>query len=650
MPEIDLPDGHYFSMSGLITAGTGGQTRALLMRNRLLAQRSGIAPILLTFDRKPHYPQVRQSLRERGELVDPMQLVNIFEWYRDTDIDHMPPTGDPLPDVQGLDAVDSPHPDGSTYSTHYLHRRAHNEVIVDYRRRDGSVYLRTPGDAVAKTARPTDVFLVNSLGQPVGRWPTYRGWRQGWIIGLAPEAQRAFIISDSRSAVHNILPLPDERFHVLHLMHNIHVGGARRWNSVISPTYVPLLNGIADLDALVTLTDRQRQDVAARFGATNNLSVVPNPVEPRPRPDPLPAREEKRFTILTRLEPQKQLEHAIQAFALVLKEEPDAKLDIYGDGAERLMLENEIAKLGVGSSVTMKGHDPGAREALWTATGFIMSSRFEGYPLATLESMSHGCPVISYDIKYGPREQITHGVDGYLVEPGDAEGMADRVVEMIRNPALVARLSEAAFEKAEAHGHVAFLKDWRHALNEVIRKKERRTRLRSVKLTVTQLGYTHGLPAPVDRATSRLPERLSKLRLAAQLAGQSSSSSAFRVAPTMRFAGKLNVVGTSKASTLDDATITLDAICEATGSTVSIPVRARRNGDLFDVSASFDPAQCFSSIEDTAYALRFRLRLVWNNSSWQTFLARPKSWTANYEASFDASGELTMLRGPGAPR
>ena len=248
-------------------------------------------------------------------------------------------------------------------------------------------------------------------------------------------------------------------------------------------------------------------------------------MEPRLRPDPLPVREQKRFTILTRLEPQKQLEHAIQAFALVLKEEPDAKLDIYGDGAERLMLENEIAKLGVGSSVTLKGHDPSARQALWSATGFLMSSRFEGYPLATLESMSHGCPVISYDIKYGPREQITHGVDGYLVEPGDVQGMADRVVEMIRNPALVARMSEAAFDKAEAHGHVAFLKDWRHALNEVIRKKDRRTRLRSVKLTVTQLGYAQGLSAPVHRAASHLPEGLSKVRLAAQLAGQSSSSS-----------------------------------------------------------------------------------------------------------------------------
>ncbi len=55
-----------------------------------------------------------------------------------------------------------------------------------------------------------------------------------------------------------------------------------------------------------------------------------------------------------------------------------------------------------------------------------MTSSFEGYPLATLESMSRGCPVVSYDIRYGPREQISDGVDGFLVPPGDIELLAQR--------------------------------------------------------------------------------------------------------------------------------------------------------------------------------------------------------------------------------
>lgn len=629
-----MPAGQYFSLSGLITPGTGGQTRALLMRNRLFAQRAGIEPILLTFDPTPHYPQVRESLREQGQLVDPMRLLNIFEWHRDQDIDQMEPTGGPLPELGEFEAVDTRHPDGTVYKTRYLHRRSRAEVVVDYRRPDGSIYLRLPS---GKTPT-TNVTLVNSKGEPVGNWPDQRGWRQNWIIRLASSAQRAFIISDSRFALAYILPMPDDRFHVMHLMHNIHA--ASGWNSKVRPTYEALLRSISHLDGLVTLSGRQREDIAARFGATNNLFVVPNPVEPAPRPDPLPVREARRFAIVSRLEPQKRLEHAIRAFALVVKEEPDARLDIYGDGGQRIYLEEEIAACGVQDSVVLRGHDPQARDALWTATGFLLSSRFEGYPLATLESMSHGCPVIAYDIRYGPREQITDGVNGFLVEPGDVPGMADRVIELIRNPGLAAAMSEAAFDSASRHDHVAFLNDWRKVVTEVIEKKEQRTTLESVKLRVTRLGYVRRF---------RLPARLAKLRLPARFVSDGSGSAGFHTARRIGFAGRLNVKGHSKRATLDDAAVRLDAVC-ASGSIVPIPMQARRSGETFYLSAMFDPAKLFGMIEDEAHALRLRLRLVWNNSSWETTLRRPRRWAPNYEVSFADNGELTLLRGNRALR
>lgn len=626
-----MPEGQYFSLSGLIVAGAGGQTRALLMRNRLLAQRSGIEPILLTFDPTPHYPHVRDSLREQGQLVDPMRLLNIFEWYRDSDIDHLEPTGDPLPQLAGFDVEDTGHPDGTVYTTRHVHPRTRAEVAVDYRRPDGSVYLRLP----AGKAQVTNVILVNSKGLPVRSWPNQKGWRQNWIVGLAPPERRAFIISDSRFSLAYILPMPDDRFHVMHLMHNIHAKD--KWNSAIHATYEPLLKSIHHLDGLVTLTSRQRDDVAARFGATTNLFVVANPVESPARPNPLPEREPKRFAIVSRLERQKRLEDAIRAFALVVKEEPEARLDIYGDGNLRVSLETEITASGVQDSVHLRGHDARARDSLWTATGFLLSSRFEGYPLATLESMSHGCPVIAYDIRYGPREQITDGVNGFLVKPGDIHGMADRILELIRNPGLATRMSQAALETAKKHDHVAFLDDWRDVVNTVIEKKEHRTSLESVKLKVTRLGYIRRF---------RLPSRLARMGLPARLARDGSSSAAFRTPPRIAFAGRLEVKGHSKRATLEDAVITLDAVCDASGSIVPLPVQVRRSGEMFQVSAIFDLAEAFNMIENKAHALRLRLRLVWNNSSWETSLRRPQGWAPRYEVSFADDGELTLLRHP----
>ena len=61
-----MPEGRYFSLSGMIRPGTGGQTRALLMRNRLLTQKAGIETTLTTFDSPPVYPDVREALTSRG--------------------------------------------------------------------------------------------------------------------------------------------------------------------------------------------------------------------------------------------------------------------------------------------------------------------------------------------------------------------------------------------------------------------------------------------------------------------------------------------------------------------------------------------------------------------------------------------------------
>jgi len=228
VPEIPMPEGRYFSLSDKITAGTGGQTRALLMRNRLLAQRSGVEPTLLTFDSNPDYPQTRAALRDQGQLVDPMRLLNIFEWHRENDIDQLPTIGEPLPEVTGFDKADEAHPDGSVYVTKYGHSRSRNPLILDFRRRDGSVFARVPADTSVGTTPATDTYLVNSLGQPVGKWPRVGGWRRQWIMSLAEPGRPVFIFSDSRYELAHILPMPDERFYVMHLMHNIHLRAPRQ--------------------------------------------------------------------------------------------------------------------------------------------------------------------------------------------------------------------------------------------------------------------------------------------------------------------------------------------------------------------------------------------------------------------------------------
>jgi hypothetical protein len=270
-----------------------------------------------------------------------------------------------------------------------------------------------------------------------------------------------------------------------------------------------------------------------------------------------------------------------------------------------------------------------------------MTSKFEGYPLATLESMSHGCPVISYDIKYGPREQITDGVDGFLVAAGDQQGMADRIVELIRSPEQVAKMSEAALDKAAQHDHAAFLADWRTVLEGAIAAKQRRTTLDKVTLKVSQLGYTRPL---------RLPALFAHLPVVGRLGRPQASSGAWREPRKLEFAARLNVEGHSAESTLDSAVVTLDAIGPVSGFIVPIPLQIQRNGTTFTLAATIDIGDVFRDVDDSARSMRLRLRLVWENSSWETNLARPRRMEPNYEMSFAGTGEVSLNRGKSAPR
>jgi poly(glycerol-phosphate) alpha-glucosyltransferase len=638
MSVIALPDGLYLSVAGRVIPNSGGQTRALLLRNRLFAQHTNVRPVVLSFDDTPHYPSIRETLLEQGQLLESMRLLNAYEWHRDNSIDELPPTGDVLPEITDLIPVDVPHPDGSVYQTHYVRRFSGDLVVQDYRRADGSVYLRVPAVAASAASPFSKVYLVNSKGEPVGRWTTQREWRKYWITSLLEPDRPAFLFCDSRYAIADILPMSDPRLHIIHVLHNMHVASPYHVNSRLIRSYAHLMNSLRHLDALVTLTRRQRDDVAERFGALANMDVVPHPVNLPSAPDPLPPREAKRFVVLARLERQKGLEDAIEAFALVLAQEPDAKLDIYGVGGQQERLLKDIERLGVQDSVTLRGHDRNAAETLWTATGMLVTSRFEGYSLAILEARSQGCPVVTYDIKYGPREQIDSGVDGFLVAPGDVRGLADGVLALIRDPELAARMGITAREKTKEQNYQRFLHDWRRVLEGVTANRSFRTRITSVDLQVSRLGY---------RRAGRLPDNMAQGPLR-RLGGRRSASAGFKNPPMVQFAGRLKITGKSKSSTMEDVRLTLDAVNQATGESVPLPLSVRRSGSTFRLSSDFQLAQIFEKIDDSNL-VHLRLRAVWHNSAWETRLGRPSRLAPSYELSYAGDGTLSILHNTEGP-
>jgi len=328
--------------------------------------------------------------------------------------------------------------------------------------------------------------------------------------------------------------------------------------------------------------------------------------------------------IVSRLESQKRLHLAVDIFARVLERAPTATLDIYGQGSLHASLQEQIDRLKIGHAVRLRGHDPQARETLWTATAFLMTSGFEGYPLATLESLSHGCPVISYDIKYGPREQVTDGVDGFIVDAGDQETFARRILTLVDDPGLVRSMSAAAYKKADLHDYRAFLLDWRRVIETVIKQKRARVKVESIVADVEKMSF-----GPTGVA-SRLPVRL----------GVAASS--FRRPRMLELTVRVAVTGGGRTADPDTASIRLDALVERSAQMVTLPVRVDRSGTVWEVVASVDVAGLFAATSRPHESVRFRLSFTWNNYSWSTIVTRPPPQRSGYEVTFDAQGVMRV--------
>lgn len=112
-----------------------------------------------------------------------------------------------------------------------------------------------------------------------------------------------------------------------------------------------------------------------------------------------------------RLEPQKGQFHLIKAFAQVLKEIPEAKLLIIGQGTLEKALKEVAVNLGVSDNVRFVGYTNNPFKYLIRSKLFVFPSLHEGFPNALCEAMACGLPVISSDCKSGPREILTEGSD-----------------------------------------------------------------------------------------------------------------------------------------------------------------------------------------------------------------------------------------------
>ncbi|RPI22786.1 MAG: glycosyltransferase family 1 protein [Chloroflexota bacterium] len=154
-------------------------------------------------------------------------------------------------------------------------------------------------------------------------------------------------------------------------------------------------------------------------------------------------------SVVGTLKEQKGHRYLIEAAAPVLVRRPGLHILIIGDGVLGPALQAQAREAGLEGQIHFLGNRSDVPELLAASDYFILPSLWEGLPMALIEAMASGLPIIATDVS-GARQVMDSGETGILVPPGNADELRNAIVQMLANPLKAQAMGAAARRHVEA--------------------------------------------------------------------------------------------------------------------------------------------------------------------------------------------------------
>jgi L-malate glycosyltransferase len=209
---------------------------------------------------------------------------------------------------------------------------------------------------------------------------------------------------------------------------------------------------------VTAVSESLRRDTIQTLGIRREIEVIPNFLdcavyrrlpEPALREHLCPAACRDALILhVSNFRPVKRLSVVLEIFRRVRERVP-ARLVLIGDGPDRSGLEHQVTAAGLSQAVQFVGEQPDVVPWLSVADLFLLPSSQESFGMAALEAMACEVPVVASRVG-GLAEVIDHGVNGFLCDPDDLDGMVAASETVLRDEALRRRVGEAAAQHVRA--------------------------------------------------------------------------------------------------------------------------------------------------------------------------------------------------------
>lgn len=245
------------------------------------------------------------------------------------------------------------------------------------------------------------------------------------------------------------------------IIHHVHGWGLRpdmsRWTRMLYLNLERLCAKFTDRMVAVAAPDIKK-GLAHRIGREDRFSLIYNGIELERFRQPVDdqqvrselglGRECKLVGMIGRLDEQKNPLDFIRAAAIVAESYPEAQFLFVGDGSLRPDCERLIDELKLDGKVFLLGYRNDVARILSILTVTAMSSLWEGLPIAFLEAMSAGKPIVANDVD-GASDVVINGETGFLVSPRQPLEMAERILALLNDEELCHKMGQVAKQRSD---------------------------------------------------------------------------------------------------------------------------------------------------------------------------------------------------------